>query len=294
MTIDKHHVGSVMPSFSSVDWTEDGLGNPLKMHAHKELITDVLKGEMGFDGLVISDWRAIHQIPGDFATQVTTSVNAGVDMFMEPKTTEAVGYQEFIAALIAAVEAGDVPMTRIDDAVTRILTVKFELGLFEKPMTDRRHIDSIGSKKHRAVARDAVAQSQVLLKNRRDTLPLKAGGQQVYVAGSNADNIGNQAGGWTLTWQGGSTNVIPGDTILDAIRDSREGEGDLQRDGREEGPSRSRWRGGGGRDAAIRAHAHTLGWCDTLRSRRDPACPTPSRVSRARTSPTWPTSRASR
>ena len=220
VTIDKHHVGSVMPSFSSVDWTEDGLGNPLKMHAHKELITDVLKGEMGFDGLVISDWRAIHQIPGDFATQVTTSVNAGVDMFMEPKTTEAVGYQEFIATLIGAVEAGDVPMTRIDDAVTRILTVKFELGLFEKPMTDRRHIDSIGSKKHRAVARDAVAQSQVLLKNRRDTLPLKAGGQQVYVAGSNADNIGNQAGGWTLTWQGGSTNVIPGDTILDAIREA--------------------------------------------------------------------------
>ena len=167
VTIDKHHVGSVMPSFSSVDWTEDGLGNPLKMHAHKELITDVLKGEMGFDGLVISDWRAIHQIPGDFDTQVTTSVNAGVDMFMEPKTTEAVGYQEFIATLIAAVEAGDVPMTRIDDAVTRILTVKFELGLFDKPMTDRRHIDSIGSKKHRAVARDAVAQSQVLLKNRQ-------------------------------------------------------------------------------------------------------------------------------
>jgi beta-glucosidase len=216
--ISKHHVGSVMPSFSSVDFTDDGLGNPVKMHASKELITDVLKDEMGFEGLVISDWRAIHQIPGDFPTQVAISVNAGVDMFMEPTTDQAVGYQEFIATLIDLVDAGTVPMARIDDAVSRILTAKFELGLFEKPLTDRRNIDDIGSKQHRDVARHAVAESQVLLRNRQGTLPLKAGKQKVYVAGSNADNIGNQAGGWTLTWQGGSTNVIPGDTILDGIR----------------------------------------------------------------------------
>ncbi|WP_182526183.1 glycoside hydrolase family 3 protein [Nocardioides dongkuii] len=218
VAIDRHHVGSVMPSFSSVDWTEDGIGNPVKMHANRELLTDVLKGEMGFDGLVISDWRAIHQIPGDYRAQVKASVNAGVDMFMEPTTTEPVGYQQFIETLLALVADGEVPMSRIDDAVSRILTAKFELGLFEKPLTDRRHLDEIGSRQHRAVARKAVAKSQVLLTNRGRTLPLSPRRQPVYVAGSNADNIGNQAGGWTLTWQGGSTNVIPGDTVLDGIR----------------------------------------------------------------------------
>jgi beta-glucosidase len=216
--IDRHHVGSVMPSFSSVDWTDDGLGNPVKMHASKELVTDVLKGELGFEGLVISDWRAIHQLPGDYRAQVKASVLAGVDMFMEPTTTEAVGYQQFIETLISLVEDDEVPLSRIDDAVSRILTKKFELGLFEKPLTDRRHLGSIGSKAHRAVARRAVADSQVLLVNEQRTLPLKPNRQRVYVAGANADNIGNQAGGWTLTWQGGSTNVVPGDTILDGIR----------------------------------------------------------------------------
>ena len=221
--IRKHDVGSVMPSFSSVDWTDDGLGNPVKMHASKELITDVLKGELDFDGLVISDWRAIHQIPGDYPAQVAASVNAGVDMFMEPTTTNEIGYQEFIATLVDQVEAGIVSMERIDDAVSRILTAKFELGLFEKPLTDRRHLDEIGSKPHREVARRAVSESQVLLRNRQQTLPLKPKRQPIYVAGSNGDNIGNQAGGWTLTWQGGSTNVIPGQTILDGIRDVASG-----------------------------------------------------------------------
>ena len=217
--VRRHHVGSVMPSFSSVDWTEDGLGNPVKMHANHELITDVLKGRLGFEGLVISDWRAIHQLPGSYADQVRTSVNAGVDMFMEPKTTDAVGWPDFISTLIDLVDSGEVPMSRIDDAVGRILTAKFELGLFEHPFTDRRNLERIGSKAHRKVARRAVAESQVLLRNRQQTLPLSQGKRQpVYVAGSNADNIGNQAGGWTLTWQGGSTNVIPGDTVLDAVR----------------------------------------------------------------------------
>jgi beta-glucosidase len=200
-----------MPSFSSVDWTEDGLGNPIKMHANRELITDVLKGSMDFDGLVISDWQAIHQIPGDYATQVRISVNAGIDMFMEPQF-----YKDFVNTLVAEVEAGRVPMSRIDDAVSRILAVKFELGLFEKPFTDRRNIDTIGNAAHRRLARKAVAKSQVLLRNRGRTLPLDSDGS-VYVAGSNADNIGNQAGGWTLTWQGGSANVIPGQTVLDGI-----------------------------------------------------------------------------
>ena len=212
--VQEHGVGSVMPSFSSVDWTEDGVGNPLKMHAHRELITDVLKGKLRFGGFVISDWEGINQIPGDRATQIRTGVNAGIDMMMEPNA-----YQTFIPTLIDEVHADRVPMSRIDDAVSRILTKKFQLGLFEHPFTDRSEIGKIGSAAHRAIARRAVAESQVLLKNNRGTLPLRRH-DDVYVAGSNADNIGNQAGGWTLTWQGGSTNELPGTTILEGIREA--------------------------------------------------------------------------
>ena len=207
-----HDVGSVMPSFSSVDWTEDGVGNPLKMHAHRELITGVLKRAIGFDGLVISDWEGIHQLPGDYAAQVRTGVNAGIDMFMEPYS-----YQDFETTLTAEVAAGRVPVARIDDAVRRILTKKFELGLFEHPFTDRRNLGQVGSAAHRALARRAVAESQVLLKNRGKVLPL-SGGERIYVAGSNADDIGNQAGGWTVAWQGLSGDTIPGNTILEGIR----------------------------------------------------------------------------
>jgi beta-glucosidase len=207
-----HDVGSVMPSFSSVDWTEDGVGNPLKMHAHRELITGVLKGRIGFDGFVISDWEGIHQIPGDYATQVRTGVNAGIDMFMEPFS-----YQQFETTLLAEVGAGQVSKARIDDAVRRILTKKFEVGLFERPFTDRRHLDEVGSAPHRALARRAAAKSQVLLKNRGKVLPL-SGHERIYVAGSNADDIGNQAGGWTVAWQGLSGDIIPGNTILEGIR----------------------------------------------------------------------------
>jgi len=210
--VRKHDVGSVMPSYSSVDWTEDGVGNPVKMHGNKELLTDVLKGSMKFDGFVISDWAGIHQLPGDWPTQVRTGVNAGIDMMMEPDD-----YQKFETTLTDEVNAGRVPMSRIDDAVSRILAKKFELGLFEHPYTDRTNLPAIGSPAHRAVARKAVAKSQVLLKNAGKVLPLKTKGR-VYVAGSNADSIGNQAGGWTLTWQGGSTTKIPGSTILSGIR----------------------------------------------------------------------------
>jgi beta-glucosidase len=215
--IQKHGVETVMPSFSSVDWTDDSAG-PLKMHAHKELITDVLKGKLGFKGFVISDWAGIHQIPGDLATQVRTSVNAGIDMFMEPDQ-----YKDFIPALIAEVQAGRVPESRIDDAVRRILRAKFEAGLFEHPFTDRRDIDEIGSREHRKVARRAVAESQVLLKNKHRTLPLSKR-DDVYVAGAKADSIGDQAGGWTITWQGNSNHQIPGDTILDGIEDAARGD----------------------------------------------------------------------
>ena len=219
--VQDHNVGTVMPSYSSVDWTDDNAG-PLKMHAHRELITGVLKGQMGFDGFVISDWEGIHQItdPADPANggltpyKVRTGVNAGIDMMMEPNN-----YRDFIAMLTAEVDANRVSMARIDDAVRRILTAKFELGLFEHPFTDRTHLDEVGSAAHHAVAREAAQQSQVLLKNDRGTLPIKSKAG-IYLAGSNADNIGNQAGGWTLTWQGGSTNEIPGTTILDGIRNA--------------------------------------------------------------------------
>ncbi len=212
--IKEHHVGSVMPSYSDVDWTEDGLGNPVNMHGNKELVTGWLKDKQGFDGFVISDYEGIHHIdPGSsYAHQVETGVKAGVDLFMEPYD-----YANFISTLTGLVEDGTVPMARIDDAVSRILTKKFELGLFEHPYTDRRNIGQIGSPAHRAVAQKAVQESQVLLKNDRRALPL-SNKRPVYVAGSNADNIGNQAGGWTLTWQGGSTTDIPGTTILDGIR----------------------------------------------------------------------------
>src|SRR3954447_24497794 len=155
-----HHVGSVMPSYSSVDWTEDGVGtNVVNMHGNRELITDVLKGKMGFDGFVISDYEGLNHITGgpddpsakrDF--QITTGVNAGIDMIMEPNN-----YQDFETRLIRLVKAGDVPMRRIDDAVSRILAKKFELGLFEHPFTNRTDIGKVGSPAHRAVARRAVA-----------------------------------------------------------------------------------------------------------------------------------------
>ncbi|MEU0442485.1 glycoside hydrolase family 3 N-terminal domain-containing protein [Streptomyces sp. NPDC006186] len=204
-------VGSVMPSYSSLDIAGDGKG-PVKMHARGDMINGVLKGRMGFDGFVISDWNGIDQIPGDLASDVRTSINAGLDMIMVPY-----GYKDFRAALVAEVRAGRISEKRVDDAVSRILTQKFRLGLFERPYADTRGASAIGSAAHRAVARQAVAESQVLLKNAGGLLPLKRS-QKVYVAGSNADDIGNQSGGWTVTWQGSSGDITPGTTILQAMR----------------------------------------------------------------------------
>ena len=219
--IDRRDVGSFMPSFSSIDWTEDGIGNPTKMHANRELITQLLKQRSGFDGFVISDWEGIHQIPdpadpangGLTATKVRVGVNAGTDMFMEPNTAK-----QFEDLLLAEVQAGRVSRARIDDAVARILRKKFELGLFEQPYASDDNLDQVGSAEHRALARKAVAKSQVLLKNSHGTLPLAPEGN-IYVAGRNADDIGNQAGGWTIQWQGVSGDIIPGTTILEGIRE---------------------------------------------------------------------------
>jgi beta-glucosidase len=204
-------IGSVMPSYSSLDILGDGQG-PVKMHARGDMINGVLKDRMGFDGFVISDWNAIDQLPGDYGSHVRTSVNAGVDMMMVPYT-----YKDFRTALISEVQAGRISEKRIDDAVSRILTQKFKLGLFEHPYADTSGAARIGSAEHRAVARQAAAESQVLLKNANGVLPLKES-QKVYVAGSNADDLGNQTGGWTITWQGASGNHTQGTTILQAMR----------------------------------------------------------------------------
>lgn len=208
-----HDVGSVMPSFSSVRFTDRPGGQAVKMHANRELLTGVLKQKIGFDGFLISDWEGIHQLPGDFPTQVRTAVNAGIDMFMEPFSAP-----QFVQTLLAEVRAGRVAMSRIDDAVSRILRAKFELGLFEHPYTNRANLDKVGSPAHRAVARTAVARSQVLLKNTGRALPLRTSAK-IYVAGVNAHDLGNQAGGWTVSWQGQSGNgLFPGTTILRGIQ----------------------------------------------------------------------------
>ncbi|MFJ8086011.1 glycoside hydrolase family 3 protein [Streptomyces sp. NPDC096205] len=206
-------VGSVMPSYSSLDLIGDGRG-PVKMHARADMINGVLKDRMGFEGFVISDWAAIDQIPGDLASDVRTSVNAGLDMIMVPYA-----YKDFRTTLVAEVRAGRIAESRIDDAVARILTQKFRLGLFEKPYADTSGAAAIGSAAHRAVAREAAAKSQVLLKNDGGLLPLKKS-QKVYVAGSDADDIGNQTGGWTITWQGASGDITPGTTVLEGLREA--------------------------------------------------------------------------
>ncbi|MDX3191881.1 glycoside hydrolase family 3 N-terminal domain-containing protein [Streptomyces sp. MN03-5084-2B] len=203
-----HGVGSVMISFNS--W------NGVKDHGNKFLITDLLKGELHFSGFVVSDWNGIDQIDGQqgfTAAEVKQAVNAGMDMVMVPND-----YAKFVGTLKAEVLNGHIPMSRIDDANRRILTKKFELGLFEHPYTDRSLQQDFGSAAHHALARQAARESQVLLKN-DGVLPLAKADNKIFVAGKNANNLGNQAGGWTLTWQGQSgERVIPGTTILDGIK----------------------------------------------------------------------------
>ena len=198
-------VGSVMASFSS--W------NGQKMHGNHYLLTDVLKGELGFSGFVVSDWAGIDQLPGDYASDVETSVNAGVDMVMVPDR-----YPEFIATLKSLVQSGRVPQSRIDDAVRRILRQKIALGLWEKPYADRALLPQVGSDAHRQVGREAVRKSLVLLKNEGRVLPLSKMTRRIHVAGRNADDLGNQCGGWTITWQGASGAITTGTTILQGIR----------------------------------------------------------------------------
>jgi beta-glucosidase len=195
---------TIMVSYSS--W------NGLKLHGDSYLLNDVLKEEMGFDGLLISDWAAVDQVNPDYGIAVATAINAGIDMVMVPYD-----YKNFINTLRNAVNGGQVSMDRIDDAVSRILTVKFEAGIFEEPFASRSLLDKVGSPEHRQVARQAVAESLVVLKDDDSLLPLDKNLTRIHVAGPNADNLGYQCGGWTIFWQGGSGDITTGTTILEGI-----------------------------------------------------------------------------
>jgi beta-glucosidase len=210
ITAIRSGVGSIMPSYST--W------NGVRCSASKRLLTEILKEELGFEGFLISDYNAINQIdPRDYKGSIAISINAGMDMAMVPT-----GYRDFFNKLKELVSEGKVPTSRIDDAVTRILRVKFAMGLMDKdrsPLADRKLHQSFGSPEHRAVAREAVRKSTVLLKNEKRTLPISKKIARIHVAGKSADDIGNQCGGWTIKWQGQSGNVTPGGTtILQAIK----------------------------------------------------------------------------
>jgi beta-glucosidase len=211
ITAIKAGVGSIMPSYNS--W------NGVKCSASKRLMTEILKQELGFEGFLVSDYAALNQLPGDYRNQVEQSINAGMDMVMEPNR-----YREFFDTLKDLVNAGKVPMSRIDDAVKRILRVKFAMGMMEKgrsPLADRTLHKRFGSPEHRRVARECVSQSLVLLKNDNKTLPLSKTFNRIHVGGKSADDIGNQCGGWTIAWQGQTGPVTTGGTtILTAIQNT--------------------------------------------------------------------------
>jgi beta-glucosidase len=201
-------VGSIMVSYNS--W------NGVKVSGIRQLLTDLLKSELGFEGFLVSDYYAIGQIDADYKTAVRTAINAGIDMAMEPA-----GYKRFITTLTELVDEGSVSMERIDDAVTRILRVKMAMGLLDpqRVQTADRALHAVfGGAAHRAVARQAVRESLVLLKNANAVLPLQRTATRIHVAGAGADDIGMQCGGWTIEWQGKLGAVTSGVTILQALR----------------------------------------------------------------------------
>ena len=200
-------MGTIMPSYSS--W------NGVKASGSGAFLTEILKEELGFDGFLISDYNAIDQLPGDYRSDIRDSINAGMDMVMMTGQ-----YQEFFATLKDVVEAGEVPMSRIDDAVTRILRVKLALGVLDpqrSQLADRALHTTVGSVAHREVARRAVRESLVLLKN-DGALPLSKTAKRIHVAGRAADDLGRQCGGWTIHWQGQLGTPTVGTTVLAAFQ----------------------------------------------------------------------------
>ncbi|MFZ1288951.1 MAG: glycoside hydrolase family 3 protein [Melioribacteraceae bacterium] len=220
----KENTASIMISYSS--W------NGEKMHGHKYLITDLLKGELKYEGFIVSDWAAIDQLEGDYKSDIEKSINAGLDMVMIPNGPALQGkigdngqpantYFDFITNLKALVEEGKVPLSRIDDAVSRILKAKFNFDLFNKVKIKNNFSDKVGSKENREVGRKSVQQSLVLLKNENNILPISKDVKNILVTGSGADNIGMQCGGWTISWQGNHGEVVKGGTsILSAVKNT--------------------------------------------------------------------------
>ena len=200
----ENNVGSIMISFSS--W------NGVKCHGNYYLIDTLLKQELGFEGFVVSDWEGINQLEGSFADKIENAINAGIDMAMEPYN-----YIDFYNTLKNLVEQDNIDTNRINDAVRRILRIKFKMGLFERPYADRSLLDSIGITAHREVAREAVRKSLVLLKKKDGILPLPKENFHIFLAGEHADNLGYQCGGWTISWQGLSGEITTGTTIKEAI-----------------------------------------------------------------------------
>ncbi|KAM3351709.1 hypothetical protein ACQJBY_023574 [Aegilops geniculata] len=206
-------VATVMVSYSSV--------NGEKMHANHDLVTGYLKSKLRFRGFVISDWLGIDRITSpagaNYTYSVQAGINAGIDMVMVP-----FNYTEFIEDATSLVNKRIISMSRIDDAVSRILRVKFTMGLFENPLADLSFADQLGKKEHRELAREAVRKSLVLLKNGntpdQQFLPLPKKASKILVAGSHASNLGYQCGGWSIQWMGGSGDITAGTTILDAIK----------------------------------------------------------------------------
>jgi len=211
-------VGTVMPSYSKINGTY--------MHMNNDLLNGLLKKELGFGGFVISDWAALERMVGHpadsldgYKKNIIASINAGIDMVMVPGAVPHgnQSYNNFIKLLIEAIKEGAISESRINDAVARILKIKFEMGLFENPFTDRSLLNKVGSKEHRSIARNAVKQSLVMLKN-NGVLPISKDLGQIHVAGKNADDLGNQCGGWTISWQGESGPLTKGTTIYEAIQ----------------------------------------------------------------------------
>lgn len=192
-------VATVMVGFNSY--------NGINMHQHTELVTDVLKGELGFKGVVVTDWNG-----GLRFGPPHTVINAGIDIAMQPGN-----HKKFMTELKASVEDSTVPMTRIDDAVRRILRMKFNLGLFADPYAKQELVDTVGSAEHRAVARQAVRESLVLLKSESRVLPLSPS-DNLAIVGRHGNNSGLQSGGWTIRWQGLTESYAGATTILDGIR----------------------------------------------------------------------------
>ncbi len=201
----KAGIGAIMVGFNDLHGTS--------MHAHKTLITDTLKKSMGFDGIVMTDWRGYSRFGRNKV------INAGVDMVMAVNGD----MEDFRQGVKKGVDSGEVSIERINDAVRRILRQKLRLGLFENPFPDTTLTHKIGIKKHRDKARQAVRESMVLLKNTNNTLPINSEAEKIVVVGEHANNAGLQSGGWTIRWQGVDTTYKGATTILDGIQKMAEG-----------------------------------------------------------------------